>query len=62
LIEFNFPGERAGGEAAAAGDVYVHGGWQADIRELPGNNPGPVRIILIHRGPVLSLARIFHQG
>jgi hypothetical protein len=35
LIELNGHPKQAGDEAAAAGDVYFPGGWQADIRELP---------------------------
>jgi hypothetical protein len=34
--EVNFHRERAGGEAAAAGERDLPGGWQADIRELSG--------------------------
>ena len=53
---FDFHRKQAGGEAAAAGDVYFPGGWYADIRELSGGlRRGPVRIFLIHRGPVLTL-------
>jgi hypothetical protein len=36
LIELSVHRKQAGGEAAAAGDVDVPGGWQADIRELSG--------------------------
>jgi hypothetical protein len=35
-FEVNGHRERPGGEAVVAGDVYLPGGWQADIRELSG--------------------------
>jgi len=35
--------------------ILLSGGWYADIRELSSVAIGPVRIFLIHRGPVLTL-------
>jgi hypothetical protein len=39
LEVFFSPQGRPGGEAAAAGELDLPGGWKADIRELSGGCP-----------------------